>query len=523
MTIHRLYRSVRGLALAVAILTLSSCAGGAAAPHGNIDGPVDPEATIRIGFTAGIANLDPIAALGEPAWFRWLSLIYDRLFTVTAAGEVNGMLVTSWEYRDGGLDLVLRLREDATFRDGTPVDAAAVVANIDRARTQESPLVKAQLVDVTSVQATGRYEVTLSLGRPTTSIPYALASLPGFILHPALITAGDPTSQTNGSGAYSVEEWVPNKKLTLVRDRDDYWDKSAAQFARIELTAIPDFQAFANSLIAGQLDLGQLLPQDGSKLKNRNGLTTVPVATGQGVDIIFNRNVSPLDSLEVRQAINYAYDRQAIVDAIFPGSVPKYQNTRDGLPGFDPSLEGAYSHDPAKARALLAAAGHPDGIDLGELMVSSAVTPGVGDILEQQFAEAGIKITLRIVDAHQIHAIFGQGDVAACLSYAAIGSDLASGMIQRWQTPNFNPAGTTPEYDVLFAGANDNRVDPVERDARLRAVNRYPVEQAWSAPIAWLTYPWGVRDGLRGFSPDNDYAKSFGPYDFRHLAKATGA
>lgn len=128
---------------------------------------------------------------------------------------------------------------------------------------------------VTEVAASAPYEVTLTLSSPTDLMPYQLAGMSGMIMHPDLIANADPNMEANGSGAYSVESWAPGEKLVLVRDRDDYWDADAAQVARIEHTAIADFQAFTNAVAGGQIDIGQFQPGNVAAVEGRQGLNTV--------------------------------------------------------------------------------------------------------------------------------------------------------------------------------------------------------------------------------------------------------
>ncbi len=493
----------------------TGCASSGDSP--GTDREVDTSATLRAGWTQGITSLDPHMATSEVASFLFgLNSIYDRLFTINSAGEVEGMLVDSWEYSTDGRQLSLQLREDATFRDGTQLGAQVVKVNLDRARTLDSPVVKRSMAPVTEVQANGPYEVTLHLVSPTNLMPYQLAGMSGFIMHPDLIANGDPGTETNGSGAYSVESWAPGEKLVLVRDRDDYWDKDAAQVARIEHTAIADFQAYTNAVAGGQIDIGQFQPGTIASVEGRRGLNTVPVPMGIGTELMLNRDIGPLTDVRVRQALNYAIDREAITEALYPGSDARWQYSRDGLPAFDSGLEGRYAYDPAKAKALLAEAGYPVGIDLGEVIISNATTPGVADVLKEQFGQAGIRFEPQVLDGIEGITTFAGGGSPAYLNFTSYGLGFAGGMVTRSGATQ-NPAGTTPDYDQLFADATDTRRSAEEREASAVELNDYLVEEAWGVPLTWVTYPWVMSDRVGNFSADTDYATTWGPYDFRYL------
>ncbi|MBH0118414.1 hypothetical protein I0Q12_02215 [Rhodococcus sp. CX] len=465
-----------------------------------------------------MTTLDPHMATSEIASFRFgLNNIYDRLFTVDHEGVAHGMLVTDWEYSDDGSHLVLALRDDASFRDGTRLDAEVVKANLDRARTLDSPLVKRSLSMISEVAATAPFEVTIAMDRPTDQLPYILAGVAGLIMNPTLFTNGDPAGTADGSGAYSVESWAPGEKLVLVRDRDDYWDALAAKPARIEYTGIPDFQAFTNALISGQVDLGQLQPTNIPAVEGRKGIVTIPIETGVGMEIAINRAAKPLDDLRVRQALNYALDRDAITEALYPGSRVRWQFAPEGLPGFDEGLENVYPYDPSRAKSLLAEAGYPDGVDLGEVAVSSATTPGLVDVVQEQLEQAGIRFEPRVLDGVEVYSQFASKKYSMMIAFSSYGISFTAGLETR-VGPTRNPAGTTPEYDALLAEATDSRRTEGERADSQKQLNRYLTEQAWGVPIVWTTSPWVMSDKVGNFSAEMDYATTWGPFDLRHLA-----
>jgi peptide/nickel transport system substrate-binding protein len=516
---RRPWRTVVVAALAAALLAACGGGGGGGAAAA---GPPDPAASLRAGWTVGPTHLDPHMAQSEVAWFRFgFTSVYDRLFTVTAAGEAKGMLVEDFDYAPDGLGLNLTLRQGVTFRDGKALDAAAVKVNLDRARTLQSPAVKSRMTPVTDVTVTGPYTLTLTLDRPTPAIPYVLADMAGFIMHPDLIANGDPATTVNGSGAYSVESFTPGQSLVLVRDRDDYWDSDAAKVAKIEHRVIGDFQAFSNALAGGQIDIGQFQPNNVASIEGRPGLATVPVPQGISSDFMFNRDIAPMNDVNVRKAINLALDREAITQALYPGSQAKYQYYREGLPGYDPTIKPT-PRDVEGAKALLAQSGLTGGVDLGEILVSTAVTKGLIEVVQQQLLEAGIRMTPVSVDAIQIFSRYAEGKSAGLVQFSQTGTEPSAGASAVWGR-QLNPAGTTPEFDALLAAAADNRKTPEERSVGYQAFQHYLLDEAWSAPITFITYPWVMSERLGGFSAQMDYATTIGPYDFRYLTMAAAS
>lgn len=104
---------------------------------------------------------------------------------------------------------------------------------------------------------------------------------------PDLIANGDPATEANGSGAYSVASFTPRERLELVRDNDDYWDPDAAQVESVTFEAIGDKQAYVNAVISEQVDLGNYQSY-GNEVAGQDHLEVVQVPTGTGVQLVFN-------------------------------------------------------------------------------------------------------------------------------------------------------------------------------------------------------------------------------------------
>ena len=195
---------------------------------------------------------------------------------------------------------------------------------------------------------------------------------------------------------------------------------------------------------------------------------------------------------------------------MFPGSTPKYQHQRDGLPGYDPRLEGVYAYDPAKATALLAEAGYADGVDLGDVLMPVTTPKAVGEAMQQQLETVGIGFNLMFIDAVEALTRWRKGESAGMLHTPSTGVEFGVRSEFRWGAA-MNPGGTTPEFDQLLARAIDNRLTAEDRNLRYQAVNRYVVEQAWSAPILWVNFGSVMSDRVMHFDDRMDYITTWGP------------
>lgn len=507
------------VAAAALVVAMTACSPGAS-PSPSAGDAADPDAELKVGWSVGIQTLDPQQSNTDFLSARFgLALLYDPLFVLDSAGEPQPNLVTAWEYRNDGLTLAMDLRDDVTFHDGTPVDAEAVKATLDRGRTQPSPLVQQQLSSVEDVRVTAPYSVELDLSKPTTSLPYTMSTLAGYIMHPDF-DSYDPATEANGSGPYVLDVYTPGESLSLTREAEDYWQEDCCQFAKITNSQIADPQALSAAISGGQIDIaGSLQPNILTPLLDRTDLETVRMTTGASIQLLFNYALAPLDDIRVREAVNLAFEREAIVDAMSPGSAPMYQWSREGKSGYDAAYDENFAYDPDRAKELLADAGYPDGLDLGTVLVGTNVVPGLIDVVIDQLGDVGISLTAEVVDGRQVFAQFGEGTANALLGNVSGGVSPVLGAADRWGLQFYNPGGTTPEFDELLAAADDNRLSAEESEAALETLYAYPVEQAWGAPLVLVSYGWVSGSDVRGISPEMNYASVHGGIDLRYVYK----
>jgi len=504
--------------MALMLIVLAACGGSSSSS----DGEIDPDGSIAVGIVFGPNTLDPHMATSElAAQFFGLWGIYDRLFTVGADGVVKGELVDDWTYSDDGNSLTLKLREDVTFRDDTPLDAAAVKVNLDRARTLESPVIKGRMSVIKDVSVASPYEVVLTLASPVPHVPAILVECAGFIMHPDLVTDGDPATETNGSGPYVLKSFVPGESLTMERDNAHYWDPEAAKIKTITYQTFPDQQAYINAVKSGELDLGRYQASQAKNFAGSSDLNIETIDQGIAVELNFNRDVKPFDNLQVRQAINYAIDRTSIVEAFFPNSTPKTQYYNEGRPGHDPAVGKIWTFDQDRAKDLLADGGFPNGVDLGVINVSSAAPPGLADVVQQQLAAVGIKSSLQTVDAGQISPQFAEGKAGSNIGFTVASTHPYNGAVYRWLVPSFNPAGATPEFSQIL-GAATSTATPEQQEETYKALDRFVVENAWAAPLVWEGNPWVMSKRVKGFTAEANLSPVLGPLDLRYLSVTKG-
>ncbi|KRF10480.1 hypothetical protein ASH02_20475 [Nocardioides sp. Soil796] len=472
------------VAVAAGAMLLAGCGGGTNAAGG---GENDPDATLRImyGMTA---SLDPVDAPEAAQLTFAIWPVYDTLITIGADSTYQPMLATEWKFSADGKTLSLTLRDGVTFSDGTPFDAAAVKANLERYLAADKSAVQAALSSVVSVETTGDLTVDVKLNHPTTLILSALASnLGGIMISPKALKSGDLKSKPVGTGAYTIESFKPGEEAVYVRRTDEgaKWDPKTGNVAKVVIKKIASDDAKHNALKSGQIDLTTWTGDP--TLFPEGQFQTVDLDTSLGmVGMYFNPKVKPLDDVKVRQAINLAIDRKGIVEAFAPVNEVRVQPWPKGLGGFEDSLEEQYAYDPKAAKELLAEAGYPDGFTIpGEFLTNNTSNiDKISEVVQANLAEVGIKFDLRPMDVLSQITGYAEGDYSGQFMYMSLASVDNSAWLDRlFVNPVWSPAGASPELVALMEGVDDPTLTDEERAAKVSKAVQYATDNAVYAPL----------------------------------------
>ncbi|MBN1563361.1 MAG: ABC transporter substrate-binding protein [Anaerolineae bacterium] len=370
-------------------------------------------------------------------------LFYDGSTTNPVPG-----LAKSWTVSDDGLVWAFQLEEGVMFHDGTPFNAEAVKWNFDRWRLTSHPQHFAESVFeyydymwngfdegslIQSVEATGEYEVTITLAEPYGSMLNTLAMPMFAIASPAAVEAagaayGTPEVGYSCTGPYKFVEWISDDHITLERNAE-YWGEIPGNVDTIIYRIIPDAAARFAALQSGEIDafegpnvedLDAIDAADDLFIQMRGPLNVMYLA--------FSYRVKEFRDPLVRQAIAMALNRQEIVDAFYPpGAVVATTMIPPSLWGFNPDVP-AFEYDPEGAKALLAEAGYPDG--LSEVTVLPVDENNM--VIEDAAGEV-IPLTLYFQPVQRPYNPDGEGIGEAMVSYLAdIGLEAQLGSVGDW-------------------------------------------------------------------------------------------
>lgn len=372
--------------LAATGLALAGCGTAAAAPD-------DSASSITWGWNLP-TSWDPVTSTA--GWDTYaLALVYDGLTQLNTEGEVVPGIAESWEYDQTGTAITFRLRADAAFSDGTPVDAEAVKLNLERGRDQENSTLAGQLRIVTGVDVVDERTVTVRLDQADYQVPSLFAGKTGFIVNPAAFDdvaalATDP----QGSGPFDLTEYVPNARADLVKN-EYYWNADRIFIDEFSVVPVSDPATVVAGVNTGQWDVAMIPPAQvqGAEAAGLE-IETIRALTVRALDV--NGTVAPFDDQRVLQAISRATDRQALIDAAaFGQGTPNWQPFPEGYVAYNPKLDELSPYDVDAAKALLADAGYPDGIDISLALSEDDVA--LAEVLQAQWAQAGIRVTLDVL------------------------------------------------------------------------------------------------------------------------------
>ena len=487
------------IVLAAALLTAPLVAGRPAAAE------PDKSAKIVVGWAGPFDTLNP-ATTGNRNVGPMNVNIFDTLVWLTPDFQVTPGLATRWQISDDNKTYTFTLREGVTFHDGTAFDAAAAVANFDYIAdtTTQSKISLNLLGACTKAAATAQYTLTV-----TCSAPYApfLAQLGEPYLgmqSPAAIKqyGADLGLHPTGTGPFKFVSYQNGQTLVLERNDAYAWNPPATNhqgppdIAGITVQIVSSPQARVSQFQTGQSDVIQDTPGvfwNALTKTGRFNAFPVPIS-GMGVFAPIDAGTWPTTELAVRQAIEYAVDKTGVVQLADAGAYP-VSNTPlvKGMIGYDAALEAAYPYDPAKADALLKAAGwtkpgefwEKDGrrLVLKITAISTSTSyPLLAQAIQGYLRKAGMDASVEQMATPAWLAANIKGDMSLTpLQYIGVDPDA----LRLWFTPDqyFNWSHFSDPALTAAIMAGQTELDPAKRQALYSQAQKIIMDQAIELPI----------------------------------------
>ena len=463
----------------------SGAGGGRFTPGGT----PDPNGVLHYGadftkeFTAN--SFDPAQSLSACDKVDQ-GLIYDSLTQLSPTGQLEPGLAQSWDFTPGGYSLTLHLRPNVKFSDGNPVDASAVKAAILRNKT--SPL-RTSLSVIKSITVVDPLTLTFELSLPTPAdLLYAFNDLDGYIADPA---APSLAKQPVGSGPYVLVSASASE--IVLKKNPNYWNAQAYQPQEIVFVQVGTGPPSIAALEAGTIDMTQFEPESLATVKADSSLGYALQPSHEFLTVQFRLDTPPVNNQLVRQAVNYAINRNEINAVVLAGTGRPTDETfaPDQPVAFNPSVANEYTYDPAKAKQLLAQAGYPHGITVS-LVIPAGVTLSNREapLLKNEMAPAGIDLKIVSVDPSSLLTAFyfhKQND-AITLPYPAE-EEYARELYDQFGAKGFTAALTGSvqggRYEQLLI-QGQGTLDPATLKPLMQEAAADTTNKALEAPIAFM-------------------------------------
>ncbi|NAY90218.1 MAG: ABC transporter substrate-binding protein [Desulfurococcales archaeon] len=356
--------------------------------------------TLRVGIGVDADTLDP-AGQTTTAISNIIRLIAEPLFITSPNGTIVPVLADSYNVSSNGTVYTIKLKKGIKFQDGEPLNSEAVKFTLERIL---DPNVKVpnrgNFLLIDHVEAVDEYTVNIYLKKPFAPFLGVLTS--AYIIAPnATKQLGDKIANNPagiGTGPYMFKEWVKGDHITLVAN-PNYWN-GTPYFSQMIFKVVPDASTREAMLLSGDLDLIiQPPPSDLASLSSRGDVKVSWTISTREMYIGINTQYGPLNDTRVRQALNYAIDKDSLIKYVLFGLGSPEDSI---LPPFvlGHIAVGPYQYDPQKAKQLLAQAGYPNGFSV------TLITPNgrylfdtqVAETIAQYLRDIGIQVNVRTYD-----------------------------------------------------------------------------------------------------------------------------
>ena len=494
--------------LILLVLATLACRGGESAPQ--------RRSIVDSRDTYDPRSLDPALSTDVPTG-RAVSYVFDGLTRFTPDARVEPGLAERWDISPNGLTYTFHLRPGVKFHDGTPFSARNVVRTFQRALDPSTKGGRAEPLapisgsaefaagrakSISGLSAPDDSTIVITLSQPLASFPKLLA-MPVASIVPDSIPA-DFGQHPVGTGPWTFVEWKHDDYLKFTRN-PTYWGGAPATdtlIARI----IPEPSTAVAEFESGNVDV-LVIPQGETVAWEQTDEKSAMLQSAPALILYYlalNTTRPPLTDARVRQAINHAVDTKTILDQLMGGRGFLARGVVSPILDGGDSTRSRYAYDPAKAKQLLAAAGHPNGIDVELWHSQDATIARLSQAVQGYLNAAGIRTKLVQRDASSAREAARKGETDMTLkTWYADYPDADSFLYPLLYSGSKGPGGnvsfySNPAFDKLVIAARHEQ-DAPKRAALSRSADSLAFADAPMVPLFFYNDLFAVQPWIRDF------------------------
>lgn len=508
------------LALLIAPI-LSACSGGETESGSSEEGGNKVFVFARGGDSV---SLDPSGVTDSESENVSQSMLETLVTFAEGETTVAPMLAEEWMESDDGLTYTFNLREGVKFHDGTEFNAEAVVYNFERWKNADDaekfPMYGTvfggfegdETHILESIKALDEKTVEVKLNQVKPTFLKDLALTPFSISSPEAIEkfGDDYGSNPVGTGPFVFKEWIRNDRVVMDKN-EAYWLEGYPKLDQVIIRSIPDNSARLNALISGEVDMiDGVAPENIQQVEDDENLQVMsrpPLNLGY-LGMTVTRE--PFDNKLVRQALNHAVDKEAMIEGLFAGQAEPAKNPiPPAVEGYNDDIE-PYAYDPEKAKQLLAEAGYPNGFEM-ELWAMPVPRPympdanKVAEFLQKSFAEIGVAAEIVTFEwaTYLDKAKAGEAD-AFILGWTGTNGDADDFIYSLWHEDNIGSLNSTQYANEELNQVLEEARTITDQEKRIELYKQAQEIMHEDPPIIPLVHPTPVlaaKANITGFDP----------------------
>ncbi len=343
--------------------------------------------SVTVGITQEPGLFDPhlaVAAGDKEILFN----IFEGLYKFSSDGTLNPALATNCTVSDDCKEFTFDLRKDVKFHDGSVMTADDVVYSIERAKENIQTLGTISGIEKLSED---QVKITLSIANSEFLSQATFAIIPKSV--------SDINANPVGTGPFKFKEYLVGQSVTIVKN-EDYWNDSLPYLDEVVFKICADMDSGLLELQNGSIDIFPHMTKDKAEMAGDN-FTMVTGSSNMIQIFALNNAVAPFDNVKVREALNYAVNKDDIIDLTMDGAGTKLTTGMNPVIGkaYDTSLDSTYSQDIEKAKSLLKEAGYENGFDMTITVPSNyLVHVNTAEVIADQLKDIGVNAQIEQID-----------------------------------------------------------------------------------------------------------------------------